>query len=260
MMCTTSRHTLRGALLGLFLLAGAPALAADHAHDDADCAACHGPDVRHRATRTAACRTCHGPEADTGWGSVAFHGDDGDCTACHAFHDPTVVALPGASTDVELAALGARAGGTLPVACTPCHDRGTAQLAWLSAAHRAAGAWYHSSVTEVLGQSISESCLRCHDADQQLPDVLDAAWDPPRPHVQASHPFGIPVRSTGQGGFGIRASIDPRLVLVDGKIECTTCHDIYRETDDMLVDLGSTSAFCQGCHERSSAPGLALAR
>lgn len=149
--------------------------------------------------------------------------------------------------------------GGLPFACTPCHQD-DADLTTLSPGHRAAASWYHAAIVEVTGQSISASCLRCHDHSQPLPEELGGGWEPPRPHVEASHPFEVRVAANRRGGYGIRRAIDPRLQLVDERIECTTCHDVFNDENDMLVAFGTRRDLCLGCHERTASDGVALAR
>ena len=149
--------------------------------------------------------------------------------------------------------------GGLPFECTPCHREG-ADLATLTPGHRAAASWYHAAVAEVTGQSISASCLRCHDHARPLPEELAGGWEPPRPHADASHPNEIRVVANRRGGYGIRRSLDPRLVLVDEHIECTTCHDVFNDENDMLVQFASRRDLCLGCHERTTSSDTALAR
>jgi len=251
-MCTTRSDIICGAI-ALILFTSGPALSAEHPHDLADCADCHGPAARGHDSTDRQCRACHGPESKRPWGASTFHDAAEDCSRCHGFHDPSLLLLPDDAPPVDLRIITAKASD-LPAACVPCHGRGDASLDFLTPGHRAAAAYYHSSPTEVLNQSVSESCLRCHDSERDLPDAIAAGgWDPPRPHVQASHPYGVEVRGSSRGGFTIRRDIDPRLELVDGRMECTTCHDVFRDENDMLVQLGGSYAdLCTGCHERTT--------
>lgn len=257
-MSITNSDILRGALAFLLTLA-VPSAAGDHPHDLTDCGSCHGAATRGAEARNHACNACHGAVSEAPWGSPGFHEPNAECTNCHVFHDSGLLRLPSAADPISLAALTSNqpsAVASVLTACAPCHARGDDALDFLTPGHRAAAAYYHSSPSEVLNQSVSESCLRCHDADRDLPDSISGEWDPPRPHVNASHPYGIEVAGTRRGGFSIRPTIDSRLELVDGRMECTTCHDIFRDENDMLVQIGSSYAdLCTGCHARENGIG-----
>ena len=261
-MNTTRSDTLRALALTLALLLPLVATGSEpqHVHETFDCGGCHQAGASSALRTETSCRGCHGPASTTPWGSPAFHGEaTSECATCHVFHDPTVLRLPGNDEPVALADLSRADTNDMPVECTPCHRDG-ADLATLTPAHRAAADWYHATIGEVTGQSISASCLRCHDAAQPLPDELDAGWDPPRPHVEASHPNEVRITANRRGGFGIRRTIDPRLQLVDERVECTTCHDVFVDENDMLVAFASRQDLCLGCHVRTGPEELALAR
>lgn len=270
MMCTTRLHRRRlffaGLIASVAIVASGPAVAqaGDHFHESVECRTCHTLGPGARAERNGACVSCHTPGSTKPWGSAAFHGAEADaCTSCHSYHAPQELTLPNVEEPLELASVRTGARDDSPVQCQPCHRNGGIDLGMLTPAHRAAATWYHANLSTVVNQTVSESCLRCHDHDQELPDELAQDWNPPRPHEQASHPYLVGVSSNRRGGFRMRQDIDPRLGLIDGKVECTTCHDIFRHENDMLVAFDTPEGMCLGCHERNapdSGGGLALAR
>ena len=264
MMCTTrirSRRLLVSGLLALVaIVVSGPAIAetSEHFHQSLDCRSCHELGAQGRRDLTGTCVSCHAPGQAKPWGSTAFHAVSGEprsCSTCHSFHEPERLTLPGSEEPQDLARMKSVDGGVDAVQCRPCHQDGGASLALLTPGHRAAAAWYHANFATVMNQTTSESCLRCHDGQQDLPEELEDGWDPPRPHVAASHPNLVPVSGGHGGGFGLRRSIDPRLELIDGKIECTTCHDLFVHENDMLVQFDSRKQLCLGCHQRNYAPG-----
>lgn len=257
-MNITRIDILSALLPALLLTAPHAASAADHAHDAVDCNSCHELGATQRTRTLSRCVACHAPGQEKPWGSTAFHAQNPkDCVSCHGFHDTSQVRLPGDAGSIPLAELvryDELMASAPPSVCQPCHRTDRPDTFGLTAAHEAAGAWYHANPTAVINQSVSQSCLRCHDASQELPEEIGESWSPPRPHVAASHPFEVPV--TGRhGSLADPDEIDPRLELVDGLIECTTCHDLYRNENDMLVEFETRKDLCLGCHEHIASPG-----
>ena len=251
------------------------------AHLEADCGVCHrfgrSSGAAVSALQSEACANCHGPQRVAAMGSAVFHsGNEDRCTSCHSFHAPGDVRIPAGDQRArmslhsltrgsEQAAARLPSGSLDLVQCTPCHRNGGPSPRTLHPGHRAAAEWYHRNVAVVGNQSISESCLRCHDRDQQLPAELAEGFDPARPVRTANHVTGVRVVHNRAGGYGTQPPIDPRLPLVNGRIECTTCHDLYSPTPYQLAQFEPRDAMCLGCHvrtiERSSEPGsLALGR
>ena len=54
---------------------------------------------------------------------------------------------------------------------------------------------------------------------------------------------------SGRGQNKIRQTLDERIELFDGRIECQTCHSMASQTKYLLADFESATALCQGCHE-----------
>ena len=94
----------------------------------------------------------------------------------------------------------------------------------------------------------SQLCLTCHDGS-----VAGAVHT----RAESSHPYDIEYwraegRPPGPGGtFRPTAELPVELVLVDGRVVCTTCHD-YRadpERDAWTALPVTASELCRGCHD-----------
>lgn len=255
----TMKTPLRTLLVILFFFAAPARSATPPAHLDAECSACHKLDRSADASvavaeRANGCGGCHGANGTAGWGAPSFHdGDMARCTTCHSFHESDRVRITTGTmvSEMDLGSLRRGAAARDLAQCTPCHRSGGPSPTLLHPGHQAAALWYHANVATVGTQSISESCLRCHDRDQALPEELPAGFDPPRPSRAASHVHGVPVASRARGGYGTEPPTDPRLRLVQGRVECTTCHDLYNTSNDMLAQFEPRDGMCLGCHVRS---------
>lgn len=218
--------------------------AADHAHDQASCGACHGG-----ATPTAqGCVSCHQPGAETELARVFHARADADCLACHVFHEPTRFKAGEQTFTASLDDPATREH------CRSCHAPG-ARLDRIDAAHReAAELVYHDDRIDLARLSPSEGCLLCHEDGGGAVEVATTRR-PPRFRAHASHPFGIRVTpGQGRGDGKIRDRLDHRLELPRGQIECQTCHSLPAATVDLLVPFATPEALCLGCHQLGDTP------
>jgi predicted CXXCH cytochrome family protein len=200
--------------------------------------------------RSQGCADCHAPRA-----SVFHAAAETRCVDCHAFHDPEQLRLPGSDSAMLVRRGPAEIQGSIH--CGACHVPGR-HAQDIAAAHLPAAAWYHENAASIATMSVSETCLQCHDNSHDPPPGLDPATNPPRMPVAASHPYSVPVMSRHpRDGYGLRQDIDPRLELIDGRIECTTCHDFYNDEDDLLVAFEPRYSLCLGCHARNEGINLA---
>jgi predicted CXXCH cytochrome family protein len=250
MMNNTLRFRIVPALTALLLLAAGTAGAA---HDDPDCARCHqgartaADDQWARASLERTCLGCHVEPAATA-GGPDFHGQ-GQCLRCHSYHDPgTVTTTAG---DILLADL----ERVDPAHCASCHaaDERTANL---SEAHRAAGRLYHEQAALLAGQQPSTPCLWCH-SDSRATDWQAAAASGRMAFSEhATHPFGMTVQP-GRGApvRRMRQTIDPRIPLPNGRLECVSCHSLSADTKDRLIAFSEPKGLCLGCHELKSSAG-----
>ena len=236
-------------LLTLLWLGTAFAGANPPGHASLDCASCHLGSARavdDLGLADRSCARCHDP----GPAPAGFHAGGPDrCTGCHSFHEPENLKAGGTPF--------AHAVGNDQVTrhCAACHA-GANGPSGLTDGHRAATALYHGQ-PELLAQlTPSEACLLCHSRDDADPRLLALVDSPPRFHAHASHPNGAPVAAGGNGGgFDIRHQVDARLPLIDGRMECATCHDLTDDLPDRLVRFDTPMAMCLGCHERGPGGG-----
>jgi predicted CXXCH cytochrome family protein len=91
-------------------------------------------------------------------------------------------------------------------------------------------------------ENVSAYCVECHADD------LGGAGDHGAPMMR-SHPVEIGYDAADGDGLVARDEIDPRLLLLDGKVTCVTCHDA-RTTDHRLVMPDDQSQLCLECHRR----------
>lgn len=225
--------------LGVAASAGPPS-----AHDTVACRGCHdsGVAAQGMAGRTLAdrCRDCHAAK-DLATAAQFHDARSGDCLDCHSFHEADRVAT--ASGELSLKEL-----GTIDSAhCRSCHVA-KGSLGNLSPAHQAAAFLYHFEAGSLAGVSPSEACLRCHanDSDSSWAVYHDESLLFSR---HASHPYGVAV-TAGAGGAGmpIRTTLDPRIPLFDGRIECQSCHRLTVDQDDLLIRFPAKYDLCLGCH------------
>ncbi len=104
--------------------------------------------------------------------------------------------------------------------------RATAQLCALAGAARE--------------RTASVSCLSCHDGTVGASIGVGHGY----------HPVGTDYFRAryGRPAAVLRPDLPPALVLVDGKVECTTCHDGASRERSLTALPMSRSALCFGCH------------
>ena len=239
---------LTGSIILALSLAGPTAVQATEApspHDGISCSLCHGGvqkiAVASTAPRSNKCLQCHTP--NEAWqvrhpGLTRLH--DSACLTCHDFHQSEAGF---ASTVVEASApVGLDSGH-----CVACHNT-EGNMGDLSPAHLKARELYHAEMGSLASVSPSEACLNCHGEGSTSTWQAQTEQSLTFRH-QASHAYGTLV----QGGQQIhakhlRADLDPRLPLVDGKMECVTCHSLTAGTDDLLVEYSNPYDLCLGCH------------
>lgn len=194
------------------------------------------------------CRGCH--EATLAQGAdlgLTFHGDGKRrCVECHSFHQLDRVTARGREF------LFAYGNQRLRSQCFACHGKGENPAA-LTEGHIQAARLFHSDFKYLASLTVSQACLICHSENPAQTSELSTTANQaatPRFAVHGSHPTGVRV-STGNGepGNRIRADIDPRLRLVDGRIECVTCHSLSAQTRYHLAGFENRTELCRGCHD-----------
>lgn len=116
----------------------------------------------------------------------------------------------------------------------------------------------------------SKLCLSCHDGTIGLGQTIATGdLNVPTPlHTQnvmgtdlrVDHPvsFSLPAKDDGEISAWLRTtpftSPDPAVQLVDGQVECTTCHDPHVQNKDtfafsFLVRSNENGGLCVNCHD-----------
>ncbi len=240
---------LNTAYLSIFLCVTVPGVSicgvdAAMPHLQVVCSGCH---QRDEATGDP-CRRCHAlQDVDLEGVSQAFHADPTrGCTDCHSFHHPDTL---NAGSDRFAFDFDNEA---LLDHCAGCHGAGL-NLATISTGHQAARELYHSGSDLLARLSPSEACLTCHSRGAVLQQASLITERFPQFNEHGSHPYGVAViPGMGRRSSQIRQELDPRIVLLSGRIECRTCHDLTNSDDDRLVRFETKYALCQGCHEQGS--------
>jgi len=197
-----------------------------------------------------ACRGCHAGFASSSIGfRLNFHsGADLNCTRCHSFHN--VEEITAGSSEFAYSFENSRQRSQ----CYACHG-GRESLSTLSTGHRKAAELFHSDYRYSGGLSVSDACLVCHSTNQSRQFTAIDRGGAPTFEFHGSHPVGIEVRpGAGKPGNWIRSEIDSRLVLMNGRLECTTCHSLSAKTNFHLTGFTSRDELCRGCHRLDGNP------
>jgi predicted CXXCH cytochrome family protein len=139
--------------------------------------------------------------------------------------------------------------------------------------------YHQNSLQPQLGSS-SKLCLSCHDGTvaigQTVSQGLIATSGTMVPKsnlgtdLRTSHPFSFatPIVDNGELRLSLLASpaqtADPAVKLVQGTVECTTCHDPHTPNIDLvvpefLVRDSSSGKLCLACHDPSRPTATYLA-
>ncbi len=170
--------------------------------------------------------------------------------------------------------------GARPGSCSYCHaphsGLATGQALWNQTQTKATYQLYTSSTYHQKGEqpvlgSDSNLCLSCHDGTVAVGNTIVSgqitmsgsmnSQDVFGTNLQSSHPFSLqlPIKDTidliaslvAQGKTG-----DPlgKVKLINGNIECTTCHNAHVQAIDtisqyFLVRDSSKAQMCLACHD-----------
>ena len=96
----------------------------------------------------------------------------------------------------------------------------------------------------------SAACMSCHDGS------VASAVNHSSLSVGRTHPVGIPYDvfrnpdlhdPNAQSGLGGSIEAD---MLVGGRVECISCHDLHGDRGDLLIKSNERSALCLTCHDK----------
>jgi len=105
--------------------------------------------------------------------------------------------------------------------------------------------------------SFSKDCLSCHDGLQATDVSVDYRSRPGssrtgRPVSGKDHPIGMDYASYAAFGRGYKPAsmLNLKMVLVNGKVGCLTCHNPLNPEKSHLVMSDYRSALCLTCHDK----------
>ena len=150
-------------------------------------------------------------------------------------------------------------GADATTLCLQCHQGASAGTVSI---HAASYGRAHPPSKNALAASMqiegvdaeSRSCMGCHDgaaaSEAGSHAVRLQANDP-----LSDHPIGVSMRpaATTRGADFKMASpvaIDHRIRLTDGKVACSSCHNMYSQERAKLVMSNQGSALCLNCHRQ----------
>ena len=224
-----------------------------HAHSDIECQTCHSfgqtfGDAGSLEVDAKNCFDCHRDrKSENAW----FHSNarSVDCTHCHSFHKPELLTVQSDTMTLEFAL-------RVETMCEDCHRDGSVSPS-VSQGHLAAARLIHSQRTLEFAEAPSQFCLACHDASKSSPEVAKLGVSAPRFHVSATHVFGetlVPGDAKQGSMFKIQDVIPSDLLLIDGKIECQTCHSLV-SGNGYLLSQKIDDGLCTQCHDMQRGSG-----
>ncbi|MDH4163676.1 MAG: cytochrome c3 family protein [Nitrospirota bacterium] len=173
------------------------------------------------------------------------------CSTCHDIHATSAQAGEGPVPSLR------RSGGR--AFCEACHSRGAgapdapsghAQV--LTTAHMEYDAMQTGRI-----DAVSSACLSCHDGSIGAPATVrigsfrhgirtgDTAQE-------LSHPVGVSYRRAmlRRGGLRPPETLDRRIRLVNGKVSCASCHNMFSREARLLTVANNRSGLCLECHDK----------
>lgn len=101
---------------------------------------------------------------------------------------------------------------------------------------------------------LSLDCLGCHDGSRASNVTINLKNDPYkrlRSDAEMDHPIGMDYSAYVARNNGYKPIFGKsRLVLVDGKVGCLTCHDPTNQERGHLAMSDRNSALCLTCHSK----------
>lgn len=234
---------------GRLLPDGSAGLESVHPHEGVECGNCHSfgsKAIGGGMTRPSSqnCLSCHSP-ADNA--NSLFHSSRVvvECAGCHLFHKPELIIAAKDTMSMNFAV-------QAQALCMDCHKSGGLRPE-VSTGHQQAAKLIHSQRTVAMAEAPSEFCLTCHGAERTATLGNEISKSAPRFHVSASHVFGqtmVPGVSRPGSAFRIQNNVPTHLSILDGKIECQTCHSMISE-NGYLLSQTIEDGLCGSCHIRN---------
>lgn len=168
------------------------------------------------------------------------------CSTCHNIH-----AGEGLRSSLR------RSGGR--AFCEACHRRGVVERGSPYGHSQVLTSAHMEFDDKQAGRvdTISAMCLGCHDGTigKDTPVRVGSFRHGVRPEESAqelSHPIGVNYRRamTRRGGLHPPEGIDERIRLVNGKVGCVSCHDMYSRERKLLTVSNDRAGLCLACHDK----------
>ena len=142
--------------------------------------------------------------------------------------------------------------------CAACHREGPALPGM---GHAQALSFAHMKYIEGGGgriDGISMICLSCHDGTLgSATNIKVGTWRHGAPfspaNLQGSHPIGVNYRRammSRRGGLHPPERLNRKIKLIDGKVGCTSCHDINSREPMLLAISNDGAGLCLECHDK----------
>ncbi|HLP78018.1 MAG TPA: hypothetical protein VK327_14000 [Candidatus Paceibacterota bacterium] len=102
------------------------------------------------------------------------------------------------------------------------------------------------------GQQDSTACLSCHDG-MIATDITPSSPAYDRTDSLHNHPVRISYAQAcfrDPSGFILPSMLDKRVKLVDGEVQCVSCHAVSSNGSWTTVKSNARSALCLSCHRK----------
>jgi predicted CXXCH cytochrome family protein len=103
--------------------------------------------------------------------------------------------------------------------------------------------------------NLTALCLGCHDGASAQDISVDVRNDPYRRRnkmatANSDHPIGMDYNRYVGSSKSYKPATNPRMIFVNGKVGCLTCHDPFLPEKGHLVMSDRQGALCLTCHNK----------
>lgn len=240
-----------------------------HAFSDAQCPECHAviPEKGRRETlrltapETDLCARCHKTLENTVSHPVdivptralpppdfplSYEGKM-TCSTCHDIHESSNQIFGVASAFLRRQIKGREL-------CAICHEDSAGHASMIGTAHMKYRA---EDLDAGVVDPVSRACLSCHDGTLGPAEtVAVGTWEHGTPLTRfdprGSHPIGVDYLRAFARHRGLRpmGTLNPAIKLIEGKVGCSSCHDLFSNLPGRLVMSNNGSRLCLACHDK----------
>lgn len=103
--------------------------------------------------------------------------------------------------------------------------------------------------------NLTALCLGCHDGASAQDISVDVRNDPYRARnrfasASSDHPIGMDYKQYVNFSKGYKPVSNAKMIFVNGKVGCLTCHDPFNPEKGHLVMSDRQGALCLSCHNK----------